>query len=572
MQKKTVKISLLVIVLTISFALPLLAVTAKKHPWVLDPVQIDETLPGFTWADWVKKPWIKGSGTIDDPYMIKNVVINGEDSPFCLEIWNSEAYFKIMDCIFYNTKPPVDERNAGISIVNTRNGIIFRNLFYDNGWMGSDFGSGIGLLNSENNKIHKNTCKDNAAVGIYMENSDNNIVVDNYCSGNRWGIMLWDLGYGSSDDNMIARNDCIENSETGIVIGMSYRNTVTKNLCQGNIWGISVGFGAGDNTVTQNDCIGNSMGGIVLSENSMDNAINGNDCYDNLHGIILVNYAMNNEIKGNDCHENENGILLLDNAMYNKIEDNLCTNNSYGISLGAGAYYNEISENEIVENLVIGIVLWDSPWGNIIYHNNIIDNVQQAWDNNPWSNNWNENYWNDYLGTDMDGDGIGDTYLPWPIWPYLGWDGYDYAPFVEKDGWKIDEIPSDVMNAWFTGEQRIRDGSDVSIAETNYLIVAIGESIPDRQNYDWSPPYTFRIWLDGTEVELLSFWWDDKQGEILGYPAFWRVYYCIFEPFSLQYLELGWHTLDFEYSYYTGNGPYRWQITGGWSSGFTLVE
>jgi len=391
--------------------------------------------------------------------------------------------------------------------------------------------------------------KINSFVGIYLENSDNNVVVDNYCSGSLWGIMLWDIGMGSSDENTITRNDCIDNVETGIAVGLAHGNIVTNNLCKGNTWGISIGTYAWDNKVTKNDCMGNSMGGIILHD-----------------------YSMYNEIKGNDCHENENGILLINDAMYNKIEDNLCKNNRYGISVGASGYNNEITENDIIENWGIGIVLWDYPWGNIIYHNNIIDNAQQAWDDNPWSNNWNENYWSDYPGTDIDGDGIGDTNNPWPVWPYLGWPGYDYTPFVEENGWEIDNIPGDVLHSFISGEQRIGGGSVVSIAEINYLRVAIGETPSERRYYDWSPPYTFRIWLDGTEVELLSFWWNDKDGEIIGEPIFWRVFYHIFEPYSLQYLELGWHTLDIEYSYYIGNGPYRWQIVQGWSSGFELVE
>ncbi len=59
---------------------------------------------------------------------------------------------------------------------------------------------------------------------------------------------------------------------------------------------------------------------------------------------------------------------------------------------------------------------------------------------------------------------------------------------------------------------------------------------------------------------------------MIGEPAFLRVFYHIIEPYSLQDLDLGWHILDFEYSYYAGNGPFRWQVIGGWSSGFELVE
>jgi parallel beta-helix repeat protein len=405
----------------VSITLPIIAVTAKEREYNLDPTYIDDLVTGYRWIDYIGEPWLKGSGTEEDPYMIKNVVINGSGFTFCMAIWNSKAFFKIMNCIFYNTKPPSPlDRNAGLSLSNTSNGIIFKNKFFDNGWMGTEMGSGIALVEySENNKIQKNLCVDNAAVGIYVENSDNNVIIDNYCSGSIWGIMLWNIGFGSSDVNEITRNDCIGNSVTGIVVaGGAFGNIVSKNLCKGSLYGISVGNWAWDNEVIQNDCTGNSVCGILLNDN-----------------------GMYNEIKGNTCTENQNGILLLNFARYNIVEDNLCKNNEWGISIGS-AHYNVITGNDIIENWITGIQLWDyfymgqymgySLW-NMIFHNNIIDNVMQAGDIAGW-NIWYENYWSDYTGTDIDGDGIGDTDLPWP---YPGY-GFDPAPFMEKNGWETE--------------------------------------------------------------------------------------------------------------------------------------
>ena len=116
MRKKVVKISLVVAVLTLSVILPIIAVTAKKPEWNIGPVYIDETIPGFTWADWSDEAWLKGSGTEEDPYMIKDVTINAGGNFYCMLIMNSEAYFKIMHCTFSNTGPynSLDGRNAGL--------------------------------------------------------------------------------------------------------------------------------------------------------------------------------------------------------------------------------------------------------------------------------------------------------------------------------------------------------------------------------------------------------------------------------------------------------------------------
>jgi len=94
---------------------------------------------------------------------------------------------------------------------------------------------------------------------------------------------------------------------------------------------------------------------------------------------------------------------------------------------------NSILENTIANNKLLGIELANSP-DNTFYHNNFINNglpphapsiKHVTIDTNSisiWDNGCEGNYWNDYNGTDMDGDGIGDTYLPW--------EDVDYYPLM----------------------------------------------------------------------------------------------------------------------------------------------
>jgi nitrous oxidase accessory protein len=182
-----------------------------------------------------------------------------------------------------------------------------------------------------------------------------------------------------------------------------------------------VGPGSGIELLDSNGCnISNnivqvSIHGIGLY-NSDNNLIEDNtvSCRGEAWGISLVTHSDNNIVRGNRVGNASfgSGILLIacDN---NIVEQNGVANFYDGIMLDYSDY-NVIRGNTF-QNTEWGIALSPTSKDNCVYHNNLVNNYDHAVDygGNRWDNGAEGNYYDNYNGTDLDGDGIGDTYLPW---------------------------------------------------------------------------------------------------------------------------------------------------------------
>jgi len=267
------------IALTLSIIIPIFAVsvTAKKKGHTSSiPVYINDDMDGATWADHSSEPWLKGSGTEEDPYMIKDLVIK-VNYYFAMMIENSSAYFKIMKCSFSNggIEDGIEgQRTAGLVLANTKNGVIFKNRFIDNVGSGiDDVGVGIALLGTINNTIHKNIFSKND-IGIFIQ----------------WGMYT-----------TIKQNDCKNNFISGIVIASAHKNIIEKN-----------------------DLAENANAGIVLTntgDSPKDNIIYKNNIENNLHGIILDDADIN-DILRNTIADNSFGILVVRGSEGNTVYHN----------------------------------------------------------------------------------------------------------------------------------------------------------------------------------------------------------------------------------------------------------
>jgi len=156
-------------------------------------------------------------------------------------------------------------------------------------------------------------------------------------------------------------------------------------------------------------------------------------------------------IKNSSQNQLSTGAAVLLNSVINtKITNNIITNNQHGISLQNSN--NTLIVGNTIKNNVIGIQIAQNSGNNTLYHNNLINNTQQTQIEttliNHWDNGFDEgNYWNEYAGQDLNGDGVGDTILPWE---------------------NIDHYP--LMNPYLEGD--VNHNGIVNIADATLLTLA----------------------------------------------------------------------------------------------------
>jgi parallel beta-helix repeat protein len=230
-------------------------------------------------------------------------------------------------------------------------------------------------------------------AGIALgSNIDHCNIYDNKVSDNYNGICLsW-----SCNNNTISGNTVSNNDQDGIFLQRSSYNTVTSNIALNNYCGIRLLSSSSSNTISDNTASNNGWCGICMSWSSNDNTVTSN--------IVL----------------NNNYGLHLDSSSSNTISGNTASSNGYGIRL-----YSSSNNNHI--------------------HNNYFNNTNNAYDDG--SNIWNitkisgpniiggswqgGNYWSDYVGEDTNGDGLGDTLLPYNASGGITTGG-DWHPLVQE--------------------------------------------------------------------------------------------------------------------------------------------
>ncbi|UCE38590.1 MAG: right-handed parallel beta-helix repeat-containing protein [Thermoplasmata archaeon] len=269
-------------------------------------------------------------------------------------------------------------------------------------------GNGFWLVSASDNIIRENNIKSNKNSGIRTESSFNNRISNNNITFNgQWGILTISSSYN------VIENNYLSNNMDGIWVSSSSYNTVVANNVSSNL-GKGIEVDGLSNKIMNNDVYLNGLGIKISSFPSASDfnyIAHNNISFHSGRGIVLDSSTTNSTILNNHLTNNYRGVSI-SSSSDNVICNNNISSSDYSGVLLSSSVNNRIIGNTIFNNQGEGIYIDSSSSSNIIYHNNFIDNVDQADDfgpDNVWDNGYPSggNYWSNF---DEPGEGAYDGY------------------------------------------------------------------------------------------------------------------------------------------------------------------
>jgi len=291
-----------------------------------------------------------------------------------------------------------------------------------------------------------------SAEGVLPYNVNDTVVMDNYIKDCGSAIQVgsaWNSSVHPAYNTKIIDNIIINcSSSDGIYIGSGVNTVISNNTIINCIRGINIDgyYYADDMTIFKNNIMNCLYAGIQIGAGKL--LISSNNIIDNNIGIMCNNSSATGEITDNYIYGNKGGIWSKGSFPEKQLSiqnNKIYLSTDFGISLNYdstnGGYYFYISSNHVWRNkhgidvrymgepewAISGIVYnntlenndfgaYLAPEGGSIdglkfYHNNFIDNGQQAychsWPGTALTILWDDNYpvcgnyWSDYHDQDL---------------------------------------------------------------------------------------------------------------------------------------------------------------------------
>jgi len=399
-----------------------------------------------------------------------------------------------------------DNLNAGISL-GKPNHILRDNVIYDNVW-NLVVNCGISSVNNWHQDIDTSNTVNGKPVYYLIDEQD--VVIDGATT---------DIGLVTlvGCDNITVRNvETSPNNRVCILLVGTTNSLITDCDTSHSYWGIHLYFSSHYNQIVNCNSFNNGIGirlqggpyfdttaptqNEIINCNLYDNSefgfwtqvsrntsIVGCNVYDNGYGYmefqgypaslqdggpgIMIHFrSEGNTIEDCTIYHNYEGIFIYSDCdrqtirnceVYNNIDYALeCEEAGHGIAINGNTNDCVIQGCDSYDNR-FGISVLETTHSpsenNMIYHNNLINNAQNAYDaeTNQWDNGYPSggNYWSDYTGSDENGDGIGD--MPYDI---SGGSNQDQYPLM----YSLTGIPGDL-----DGDADV-DMSDLAILLAHY--------------------------------------------------------------------------------------------------------
>lgn len=269
---------------------------------------------------------------------------------------------------------------------------------------------GIGIAYGNYNNLTNNIANNNGGNGIGITGADYSNIINNTANNNSNGIYLT----SSSNNNTIINNTANLNAGYGLYVTGSTVNTFANNVFNRNT---NASVYLEGPVYYINRCTGNNSN-CYQSPCNYSQSTCTLFCSGCVWGPGTPAYPVGNDVfTGNILTGGTYGFDIRD-ITNNSFTGNIITGNSYGIRLNQTASNNTIYNN---------------------YFNNSVNAKDGG--NNFWNTTktlgtniigdpyLGGNYWSDYNGQDTNGDGLGDTNVPYNSGGNI-LNGGDYLPLV----------------------------------------------------------------------------------------------------------------------------------------------